>query len=347
LSFLVICLFIFSGCSINLKDISDQGKIKVVTTIFPLYEFVKEVGGSNIDVSLLLPPNSDIHTYDLKPSDIIKINKADVFVFIGAGMEPWAHKVVEGIDNKNLIIFEASKVVNLLKHDNEEHDHDDEKHENGDETHEDYDEMHENDDEAHEYDDEVHEDDDEMHEHSHGQYDPHIWLDFDNNKEIVLAISKILSEKDNANKDYYIENANRYITELEELNQEYLISLSNCKHNTIISGGHNSFSYLANKYAINMITAYGLSPDSEPTSKRIKEIIDLTNENKVKIIFFERFVNPKMAETIAKDTNTNTLVLNPGQNLYKEQFESGVTFIDIMKDNLNNLVIGLECEIND
>ena len=122
-----------------------------------------------------------------------------------------------------------------------------------------------------------------------------------------------------------------------------LNSLSNCKQNEFISGGHNAFSYLANKYNLETISAFGISPDSEPTPQKIKEIVDLTKGHGIKYIYFEKLVNPKMAETIAKEAGLKTLVLNPAHNLLKDEFKKGVTFVSLMEENLENLKIGLEC----
>lgn len=153
----------------------------------------------------------------------------------------------------------------------------------------------------------------------------------------------MLSNKDPENKEYYLLNAKEYNAKLSKLHLDYTSSLSNCKQKEFISGGHNAFSYLANKYDLETISAFGISPDSEPTPQKIKEIVDLTKEHGIKYIYFEKLVNPKMAETIAKEAGAKTLILNPAHNLLKEQFEEGVTFVSLMEENLANLKIGLEC----
>jgi len=298
----------------NVGKSSSEG-VLIVTTLYPLYEFSREVGQDKVDVTLLLPPGAEAHTFEPKPSDIKKINNADIFLYIGAGMEPWAHDIIEGSNNLHLSLIDASSKVNLLKSgEHEEHEHEEEEHEH------------------------------EGEEHEHGEYDPHIWLDFENDQKIIIAIAESLSEKDPANKDFYMKNANDYNAELGKLHTNYTTSLSNCKQKEFISGGHNAFSYLAHKYNLQTISAFGISPDSEPTPQKIKEIVDLTKEHGIKYIYFEKLVSPKMAETIATEADAKTLILNPGHNLQKEQFEQGITFISLMEENLENLKIGLECE---
>ena len=308
---LIVAVLLVAGC-VNNAQKEPEDKITIVTTLFPLYEFAKEVGGEKVDVALLLPPGAEAHTFEPRPSDIQKMNNADVFLYIGAGMEPWAHDIVEGANNENLLLLDASSKVTLLKSENhDKHDSESEDHDEG---------------------------------HQHGDYDPHFWLDFENDKKIVDAIAQVLSEKDPTNRGFYMKNAKQYNARLSSLNQKYDNELSNCKQNVFISGGHSAFAYLAHNYNLESISAFGISPNSEPTPQKIKEIIDLTKEHGIKYIYFEKLVNPKMADTIAHETNAKTLVLNPAHNLLKEQFQQGVTFIALMEENLQNLKIGLECE---
>ncbi len=310
-SVLVVAVLLVAGCVNNIQK-GPKGKISAVTTLFPLYEFAKEVGGDKVDVTLLLPPGAEAHTFEPTPSVIQKINDADIFVYIGAGMEPWAQDIIEGSQNKNLVILDASSKVTLLKSQGQ--------------------------------DDPEHGFEEQDNEHHQGEYDPHIWLDFDNDKKIIDAISQALAQKDQKNAGFYMENAEDYKAKLSALEKKYGEGLSDCKQKEFITGGHNAFGYLAHKYGLESISAFGVSPDSEPTPQKIKRIIDLTKEHNIKYIYFETLVNPKMAETIAQEANAKTLVLNPAGNLLKEQFQQGVTFISLMEENLENLKIGLECE---
>ena len=333
--FLVILILsglILSGCT---SPPQDNEKITIVTTIFPFYEFAKEVGKDNVEVTLLLPPGAESHTFEPKPSDIIKISKADIFLYVGERMEPWAHDILEGINNEKIIIIEASLKVELLKS-SEEHDHDDSDSHNDEEHEEDYlDENHS------EIDD--HEEDHQEDEHNHSRYDPHIWLDFSNDEKIVLAIAQTLIQIDSNNEEFYLNNANSYISKLKELDEDYSKGLSDCKHDEFITGGHNAFTYLAYKYNLESISVFGVSPDSEPTPQRIKEIVNLTKDHNIQYIYFEKLVNPKLAETIANEKGAKTLILNPAHNLLKEQFDQKVSFLSLMEENLENLTIGLEC----
>jgi zinc transport system substrate-binding protein len=331
LTTLFILLVLLFGCTENQPSPEDNGKLSIVTTIYPLYEFAREVGGDKINVTLLLPPGAEAHTFEPKPSDIIKINQADLFIYTGAGMEPWAQDILEGIDNKKLIIMDASSKINLLAFD--EHEHEEV------ETHE-HEEV-----ELHDHEDEVHADDTHIHteEHHHGEYDPHIWLDFSNDLNIVSAIAEELSKLDPLNLEYYFSNANKYNLELKELDTNYAKAFLDCNHHEFINGGHDAFGYLAKRYNLETISASGISPNSEPTPQKMKEIIDLTKEKGIKYIYFEELVNPNIAQAIANEAGTQTLVINPAANLSREQLDKNTSFISVMKDNLKSLKTGLEC----
>lgn len=276
-------------------------KHTIVTTSFPLYEFARAAAGEHFDVTLLLPPGIEPHEYDPKPSDIVSIQNSVLFVYNGAGMEPWVYDILMGMDASKMKILEAGMYVSVTAE------------VVGDET---------------------------------GLTDPHIWLDFTNDQLIVNAIATALSEIDPDNAENYTANANAYSEQLNNLDQEYVSSLSNCRVFTFITGGHDAYSYLAKRYDLQYHAVYGLSPNSEPTPQQVKEIIDLTRESDIKYILVEPLLSTRMAETIAEEAGTQTLPFSPAGNLSKEEFDQGLTFIALMKENLVSLTTALECQQN-
>ncbi len=296
---IIASLFLISGCGQEQAGKSD--KISIITTLYPLYEFSNAVGGEKADVLLLLPPGTEPHAYDPKPSDIRKIANADIFVYIGDDMEPWAKDILSGVDNPGLIVIDSSHGLEMRTH------------EGG---------------------------------HGHGDHDPHIWLDFENDKHIITLIADALELKDLENKAYYNQNAEGYIAELDELDEKFSSGLADCQHNEFITGGHSAFSYLAERYGLEQISVFGLSPDAEPTPKRIVEMTELAKEKGFNYIFFEELVNPKTAQVIADEVGAETIVINPAASLTKDQMERGDTFISVMENNLESLRIGLGCKSN-
>jgi zinc transport system substrate-binding protein len=298
------------GCS---EEAMPSGKVSVVTTIFPYYDFAREVGGENVEVTLLLPPGAEAHTYEPKPSDIVKIENADLFIYNGAGLEPWAHDILEGIDNEGLAVIDASKHAQLI----ESYEHNDELGEGVEEPHE---ESEEN-----------------------GGYDPHLWLDFENGKKIVDAISGELSRINPANAGLYRSNAEGYRKSLDALHVSFAAGLGECNQSILISGGHNSLSYLGRDYGFSTISVFGLSPNSEPTPQKIAEITDILKEHGIRHVIFEEFIDPKVSNVLASEAGASTIMINPGHNLLQEEFKSGVTFISLMERNLESLRSALEC----
>ena len=291
----------FSACAKRSQEPSRMKKLKVITTIFPLYDMARNIGADKAEVSLLLTPGVEAHSFEPKPSDIVKINEADVFVYTGKFMEPWAEDVIRGAVNKNLIVVDASlgiKVIPVVFHDADE---------------------------------------------PAGLPDPHIWLDFDNAKIMVKNIAQAFQLKDSADRDFYEKKANDYSNKLTGLDTLYKTTLATCKDKEIVYGGHYAFGYLASRYCLKYLAAQGVSPDAEPTANDLVKLVEQVKKDKIKYIFYEELTSPKIAETIAGETSTKLLLLNAAHNVSRDQLDQGFSFFDILKRDLANLEVGLEC----
>ncbi|NOR16033.1 MAG: zinc ABC transporter solute-binding protein [Candidatus Aminicenantes bacterium] len=183
------------------------------------------------------------------------------------------------------------------------------------------------------------------HQHEHGaEFDPHIWLDFENDQFIIQNIASALSGVAPYHSAYFQKQAKAYNQKLAALDEIYRKALHNCRGRTMIVGGHAAFGYLARRYKLKQVALLGLNPDARPTAKQLKEVVDLANTQKIETVFFEELVNEDLARVIAKEIGAQTLVLNPGANLTRDQRRQGVTFLDLMKTNLDNLKKGLGCQ---
>ncbi len=174
-----------------------------------------------------------------------------------------------------------------------------------------------------------------------GQYDPHVWLNPENAKKEMENIKNAFIKADPENQDYYETNYTTYSARFDELDQEYKEALSSLPNKDIVVS-HEAFGYLCDAYGINQIGIEGLSPDSEPDPARMAKVIDFVKENKVKVIFFEELVSPKVAETIAKETGAATQVLNPLEGLSDEQMKANADYFSVMRDNLKQLEAALK-----
>lgn len=181
-----------------------------------------------------------------------------------------------------------------------------------------------------------------MPDEAHG-FDPHIWLDFDNDKIIIDSIAKALAEKDPVNADFYQKNATEYKDQLTKLDNQYKSALTKCGSRKIVYGGHYAFGYLAKKYNLQYLAAQGLASDSEPTVNDLVKLVEQIKQNNIKYIFYEEMTTPKIAETIANETNAKMLLLNAAHNITKEDMDNNISFFSIMTRNLANLKIGLQC----
>ena len=310
----VICIaaLIVASCQKEQSRTPQPKKLSIVATLFPLYDFAKEIVGDKATVTLLLPPGVEAHSFEPKPGDMITINNAGIFLYTGAYMEPWVEKILQATDNKNLIVIDTSKGVTLLKSTTG---HEEEGHGQNIRGH-----------------------------NEHGAYDPHIWLDFANAQKMVDSILEGLTRQDPANKDFYAKNAASYKTKLQALDEKFKKTLSGCRKDTFVHSGHFAFNYLASRYNLHYISAYGGSPNAEPTPGKIIELKKFILEHAIKYIYYEELITPRIADILNKETGAQLLKLSGAHNIGKDDLKQGKTFIELMENNLANLKVGLECQ---
>jgi zinc transport system substrate-binding protein len=293
-------------------------KIQAIATVFPLMEFTQAVLGDRGEVALLLPPGAEIHSWQPRPSDIRRLSQSDLFVCIGADLEPWVDNILKSVNKPDLHVFRASEGLALNK--GEEHEHE------------------------HEHEHEDRQEHDQDHEHDHGSLDPHIWLDFGLDKVIIDRLIEKMSELLPEASAYFRANGERYKKRLHQLDQRFDEILSRCKQKVFIMGGHAAFGYLAKRYHLQQISLYGLNPESTPTPRELVKVVELAKEHDIKVIYFEIYVSDELAKVIAREIGARILVLSPAANLTRSQIQKGTTFFDIMSMNLKNLQEGLDCE---
>ncbi len=281
-----------------------QGKLPVVASLFPTYDFVRQIGGEHVSVTLLLPAGVESHSYSPTPRDMVTISKAKVFVYTGANMEPWAAGIIAGVGNENMVVVDTSKGVSASGHDGDHHDHN----------------------------------------HT-GTVDPHIWLDPIKAKVMVEIIGRALASVDPQNKDFYNERTSSYIEKLSLLDQKIRQSFSDCRINTIISGGHFAFGNFAQRYGIHSVSAYkGFSPDARPSPRAIATLIKTMQKIDSKIVFHEELIDPKVARIVAEETDAELRLLHGAHNITQQEMQKGITYLSIMESNLVNLQEAMQCQ---
>jgi zinc transport system substrate-binding protein len=315
----IACFFTYQTGVAEKNKIGSPKKIKIIATLFPQYDFVRQIVKGRADVVLLLPPGVESHTYEPTPADIRKINEADVFVYTGKYMEQWAEKIISGAANKNLKIVDVSQNVKLSKSD--EYDSEDEtEHEKTKNSME-----------------------GAEHGSHHHLFDPHIWTDPNN---AVIMTDNILAElcaADPENADYYRSNADAFKAELIKLDKDFRETVASGKRRVVIFGGRNAFHYFMKRYGLKCYAAHdSCSAEAEASVKKIAELMDRIKKDNIPVIYYEELTAPEVASAISSETGAKMLPFNSCHNVTKEEIENNATYISLMKENLKNLKGGLK-----
>lgn len=306
---LAMLVLVLAGCPKAEKAAPKPVRPVVVTTLFPLYDFARSVAGDRMEVVLLLPPGMEPHHFEPRPEDIARIQRAALFVYTGPFMEPWAERVLAGTDRAKVRVLQAAEGVSLMQVEED----------NG------------------------HGKQDKDHGHGGRGVDPHIWLDFDNDRIMVEKIAAALSLVDPGGATIYRQRAEGLLKRLEDLDRNYREGLASCGSRTVIHGGHNAFGYLGRRYNLTYRAAAGVSAEVEPTPRRLAELVKLMRSGKSRAVFSEELVSPRVAEVISRETGATVLKLHGAHNVGKDELARGVGFIDLMEENLKNLKAGLGC----
>jgi len=306
---------LLAGCS-NKESVSDSSgskkedkteKIKVVTTFYPMYEFTKQVAGDAADVELLIPSTMEPHDWEPTPKDMANVQDASLFIYNSEYMETWVPDMEKSVAGSKVKFIEASKGITLAEGAEEEEEHEHE-----------------------------HEEGKENHEQSHAK-DPHVWLSPVLAQKEVATIADALINADPANKEVYKQNSADYIGQLKELDNKYHTALQNASKKELITQ-HAAFHYLADEYGLVQVPIAGLSPEEEPSAKKLTELKEFAKEHEVQVIYFEELASPKIAKTLANEIDTKTEVLSTLEGLSAEDQEKGMDYIQVMEENLEKLV---------
>jgi len=297
---------ILTGCTESAPQ-DHGGKLKVVASFYPIYDFAKNVGGARVEVTTLIPSGIEPHEFEPTASDIRALSDADVFLYNGAGMEPWADRVIQNVGRSDLVVADTSKGITLLESDGAEHDG----------TGEGLGQS--------------------------GGHDPHIWLSPDLAKIQVNNIRDALAQADPEGKADYEKNAAEYNARLDALDSKIMAAMANCTKKDILVT-HATLGYFCQRYGCEQIAITGVDPEAEPTPADLAAIIDQAKERNVSAVFFESMIDPRSAQTISSEINGSVFAFNSVHGRTPEEAAAGEDYISLMEGNLANIKIGLECE---
>lgn len=317
-----------------------EGKVNVVTSFYPIYEFATAIGGEQANVINLLPVGVEPHDWTPRSQDILSTSKAQLFLYNGAGLEGWVPNFLKGMgSDAKVLTMEVSQGIQLINAEGDDgHNHG----ASGSEDHE-----HEGEEHAHEG--EEHADEHATDEHadtateavpSH-HIDPHTWVSPKSAKTMAANIKDAYIKVDPEHKNDYEARYADLAKKLDELDAKFTEALSKTSKKEIVVS-HQAFGYLCRDYGLTQHAIMGLSPDAEPRAQDLVALSKLVKEEGIKYIFFEELVSDKLAKTLAGEAGVETLVLNPVEGLTKEQQKAGDNYFSLMEKNLQNLILALQ-----
>lgn len=345
-----------AGCG-KTTEKEDNYRLKIVTSLFPYYDMARAVIGDvkGIDLKMTVTPGQDSHSFEPTPSDVIQMENADVLIYNGGSLETWIDTLLDSLNNKNQIQMKMMDYVDVLneeivegmdtrfeEHDHDEHSHKEDNHNkenHKEDSHSEENHKEDNHSEDSSNDSEFHNEDSEE---EHKETDEHIWTSPVNEIIMTEKICETLSKALPEEKENFQKNAESYISQLKELDNEFRTIVENAKINEIIFADKFPLQYFAKEYGLKYYAAFpGCGSDMEPSAKTIGFLVDKIKEDNITAVFYLELSSHIVADAIETDTGAKPLQFNSCHNITQKQFDSGVTYVDLMKENVNNLKIAL------
>jgi zinc transport system substrate-binding protein len=286
------------------KDAARQadGKISVVTTVFPPYDFVRAIAGDKVNLTMLLPPGAESHSFEPTPQDIIRVQNCDVFIYVGGESDAWVEQILDSMDTSRMEIVTLMDCVEVVE----------------EEVVEGMEEEEEEEEEA--------------------EYDEHVWTSPGNAKLIVRKIADILKQKDGPNAAEYERNTADYLAKLTELDDSFKQVMNGAKRKTFVFGDRFPFRYFADAYGLSYFAAFrGCSTETEASASTIAFLINKIRSEKIPVVFHIELSNEKIADVICEETGSKKLLFHAVHNVSKREFDQGANYYDLMSQNARNL----------
>jgi zinc transport system substrate-binding protein len=264
------------------------GKLLVAATIVPLGDFCQQIGRDLIQVQVLIPPGASPHAFEPPPSVMAKASQARVFVYIGAGLEPWAARLLHSRGSKNLVVVEAAQGMPLLDLDAQHHGHEAAEAQGHTGKHPEKEGAHA----------------------IHLAGNPHVWLDPVLAQDICRKIARAFVQADPGHQAQYEANLKEYLAALEALHQEIQQQARAWSLRDFVSF-HPSFSYFARRYNLHEVGTIEAAPGREPTPRHLQKLVAAIRGYGIKVVFAEPQLNPRVAEVIAQEAGVKVLRLDP------------------------------------
>lgn len=310
LSFVLSLALAFSlvGCG---KQETESGKLRVVTTLFPYYDFARAIAGDKAEVTLLLAPGREAHSFEPTPLDALTIAEADVFFCNGGEDEHWVTDMLDAVGEN---IGTVKKLLEVTPPEGEPHHHE------------------------HEY--------EHDHDHDHGgdeiEYDEHVWTSIENAVALCRAVGETLAAADEENAEEYLANCESYCGELLAVGEEFDALRHEAVRDTLVFADRFPFHHFCEQYELHHIAAFhGCATDTEPSLGVLRMLIDEVEHEDVSVVYVVDLGSEKIAEVVSECTAASIARLYSGQTVSRADFDAGVTYLDLLRRNLEALKEGL------
>ena len=292
------------GCSYVAEN--DSGKLKIVTTIFPPYDFARQIGGDMVEIRMLVTPGGESHAYEPSPQDITAVKNCDIFICTGGESDVWAGKILDAVETENVAVIRMMECVEVVE----------EEHVEG---------MAES-----------------VFETEEDEYDEHVWTSLRNAQLILQAVGEKMMELDGDNAEFYRENLEEYVGRLGELDSEFNEAVERAENKVLIFGDRFPFRYLFRDYGLEYYAAFpGCSTSTDVSASNVAFLINKVKELNVPVVYYVEFSGGRVADTIADETGAETLLFHSCHTVSGEEFEKGVTYEALMRNDLEVLKRGL------
>lgn len=298
----LLMLLPLAACGAGQTESESEKKIKIVTTVFPPYDFAREIASEHAEITMLLPPGSEAHFFEPTVSDIAKINGCDLFIAAGGSLDSWIDNTLSVCEN-DITVLRMTDCVSLFREEIAEGMEEEEEESGADDG-----------------------------------YDEHVWTSPKNAVAIVKAICASLVSLDPENASDYQKNTDEYVKKLEALDEGFRECVARGKRREIVFAERFPFRYLAEEYGLTYYAAFaGCSSQSEPKLQTIAFLVNKIKEDGIPVVFYIEFSTQSVADTICAETGAKKLLFHSCHNVSVEDFNAGATYLGLMEQNLANL----------
>ena len=303
---MALAAFLLTGCACIAEGSAGE-KISVVTTIFPQYDFVREIAGDRVELQMLLKPGAEMHSYEPSPQEIMSIQQCDLFVYVGGESETWVKTILESAPSDKRTDIALMQLVELAEEGLHEHGEDHE------------------------------------HEHDHGEdheheYDEHVWTSPVNAMTIVAELCGALCEVDPANQEYYQANTQSYLEKLSEMDAQFRDVVESAARKKLLFGDRFPLIYFVKEYGLEYSAAFpGCASETEPSAATITQLMQEIVKEKIPVVFYIELSSHQVADILAEQTGVKTELFYTCHNVTMDDFEAGKTYLELMGSNVEKL----------